>query len=395
MIRRGGLGDLAGILDRIDERGVVVRTEAMGDRFVSWDAIFRVEPPLAGSLSRDWLEDGTNVWRARTRIGRGDYLLAEPVLEAIAPRFIGRGDPMSLVVMEGLLRCKIATGDHAAAIVPMLESIRIRSLGNAIEPWPTLPPVIDPNAGLAPAIPPAWAVGTDRPRLARELDLYLAGLVSIRRSAQFDDHASLAADRTAMLARWYRAGLTPETADDAAAIDEARRILESTDRDAIEAGGVDAIATLASLERAIRIMEALGRDNRPPTEAERTSVANGDRHALAALLDPWASADRTDLAPAWVRDWTALLRGRRAIASDDPAHRDLGLIALLGPPARSGVERPYLAGLALALAADGLDASGRTAAADAVRTDLIARFPGHPSIKSLDGAADASEVSVP
>ena len=71
--RRGGLPELSGTLESMDERGVLLDSRRLGERLVPWDRVRRLhgvsDPRLGG-----WLEDGTRIWRARIRISRGDPL---------------------------------------------------------------------------------------------------------------------------------------------------------------------------------------------------------------------------------------------------------------------------------------------------------------------------------
>ena len=110
----------------------------------------------------------------------------------------------------------------------------------------------------------------------------------------------------------------------------------------------------------------------------------------ASILE---QADPRDDRPAWIRDWTGFFRGLRRLASEDAIQRDRGLVDLLRLPALHAVQRPYLAGVALARAAAFLDRTGRADEAAVLRADLAARFRGHPDVPA--GAAGDPESSVP
>ncbi|MHC4809817.1 MAG: hypothetical protein ACYTEV_05560, partial [Planctomycetota bacterium] len=99
--RRGGLPELAGTLQSMDERGVLLESRRLGERLIPWDRVRRLHGVSDPRLDQ-WLEDGTRIWRARIRIGRGDPLSAEPLLEPLFERFVGRTDELALVVVEGL-----------------------------------------------------------------------------------------------------------------------------------------------------------------------------------------------------------------------------------------------------------------------------------------------------
>jgi hypothetical protein len=193
-------------------------------------------------------------------------------------------------------------------------------------------------------------------------------------SEVFSDRARAAATRAAAVAAAYRhaaraaAGLPPgplpEAGDDAGLRLLVRCLL-----------GADAAAARAAA--------AAGADPDAPDPPVDP----------ASLLEP---ADPVDDRPAWVRDWQAFFDGERRLASGDVLEQDRGLVALLRVPALHAVERPYLAGLALARAADFLDRAGREEEAAVLRADLAARFRGHPAIPaSPAGPAGDPESPVP
>jgi hypothetical protein len=357
--RRGGLDDLDGTLRSLDHRGIEIASTRLGVRLLTWDRVRGVagtsDPYLAS-----FLEEGATIWRARIRISRGDPLSAEPLLESVAERFAGRTSELALVVAEGLLRCRIARGANDEAVIPMLETLRLRAAGVSADAYLGLRPVIDEALQLVPAVPPAWHAAADRGGLQARLERRLLDLQAEALSEPTEVRRAAAA-RTANVARAYlaavvqergRAGGRPDVVPlPVPGDDEGLRLLVEC------VGGAEALAALDPPD-----------DGRPPDPTEILESASGD--------------DR----PAWVRDWEDFFRGRRALAAPDAATRDAGLIDLLRPAALHAVERPYLGGMALALAAAHLDRAGRAAEATILRDDLAARFRGHPDVTAGDRA---------
>ena len=66
------------------------------------------------------------------------------------------------------------------------------------------------------------------------------------------------------------------------------------------------------------------------------------------------------------------------LADPDVIARQRAMVHLLHLPARHARTHPFLAGLAMALVAEGLESSGDTARAEAMRREIATSFPAHP-----------------
>lgn len=329
----------------------------------------------------------TRLWRARSRIERGDTGLAEPVLEELF--FGGRADGASqparpyhdldgetaLVVAEGLLRCRLARGDQAGAILPALVVTRLRHRGVTTISYSSLAPVWDATTSLCPQLPPVLpegpgttaaltklvpAVKGDDPLVSELAALYAASML-IRSDGTLTPAVALPTP--------------PATAREMPATAIMRAILQTQQGDAAARasarGALDKLAAAAS---------------KPST---------GTKGAAAASTDAWL--------PAWssFAMGTSLLRvGPEAPRESDPAMasadadlRRRGIVALLAVPARSDRVTPWLAGAALVLAASALERSGDHAAAATIRRELDIEHPYHPLRAAMASGATAAPAS--
>jgi len=331
--RRGGLSTLVGSILRYDEGALHVRTTSGLEVEVPWDEVRSVEAARPPADLRRLLERGDDLWRARIRLQRGAFGLAE---EGFARHFddLAAGDHrLSLLVAEGLLRCRIVRGDNAAAVVPMIHVVRLRTLGLGL-PWDReLPPVIDEPTGLCPMLPPAFVGGSGLERALEEVE-------ALR----------LVAPLPLGIARRYAAAIRRELGLPAAAP-------QTTPGDEAASAG------LLLLDRML------------------AAAAGDDPMALAGPVQDarWREA--------WARLFVGLAAARAAVegaadaepppSADPDAAVDRAVLELLHLPARFAADLPYAAGLALRRAAACLDAAGRAAEAERLRTDLRRRWAGH------------------
>ncbi|MFZ9880436.1 MAG: hypothetical protein ACO3QC_03435 [Phycisphaerales bacterium] len=154
---RANAGEIVGAAATADLRGIElrgVRGDAGGaaERVVPWDMVRAVDGSVASAAGADlptMLEVATELWRARTRVERGDMELARPLFRAQWPRFARAEGPTAALVAEGALRCAVAAGELDAALEPWLECLRHRAAGEATR-FPTLDPALDPETGLLP-----------------------------------------------------------------------------------------------------------------------------------------------------------------------------------------------------------------------------------------------------
>ena len=163
----------------VGPQGVRVRSPQGDVVVVGWDRVLAV-PASLREAAEPFRNLATDTWRARTRLERGDLVLAEPLLQATferaqAEQRLLRG-PTGMVVAEGLLRCRLARGAVAAAIEPWLlwmdaAIVRQPRTTFANSTWATdvgLASAIDPASELCPYLPPIWL---DSPSLRLVLQL--------------------------------------------------------------------------------------------------------------------------------------------------------------------------------------------------------------------------------
>ena len=154
--RRGSEPPVEGKITRIDDAGVTVRSDLGAFHFVPWDRVRHVEAKEQDPLLARRMETATRLWRARSRVERHDTTLAEPILERLFERYHGQTHETALVVAEGLLRCRLAPGDHVRAVLPALETARLRRADVTTDSYANLTAVIDESTSLCPLLAPAW-----------------------------------------------------------------------------------------------------------------------------------------------------------------------------------------------------------------------------------------------
>ena len=110
-----------------------------------------------------------DVWRARSRVQRGDSELALALFQRhFTPRTSDeRTHEFALIIAEGLLRCLLESGDTEAILPAALETTRLRRAGVTTDRYDALIPVIDERFWLLPKLPP---IATSEPSVARLSD---------------------------------------------------------------------------------------------------------------------------------------------------------------------------------------------------------------------------------
>ncbi len=140
-----------------DAHGLEIRAKSGGGeaqrRVLPWDMVRAVEGAASTGSFGEFLTIGTDLWRARIRIERGDFALAQPLLAKQWARFRAADGPTAALVAEGLLRCALAQQDVRAATDPWLACVRHRSAGQTTR-FPALPAVLDADTGLLPELSP-------------------------------------------------------------------------------------------------------------------------------------------------------------------------------------------------------------------------------------------------
>lgn len=317
--RRGQAGIEPVEVVRWDRDGLELRRAGAGGStaIVRWDQIRAVEglPAETGEARRF----GEQLWRACTRLERGDHALAAPLFEGLAEAFRNEGSLRERLAIEGVLRTRVRSGDAAAAILAALRAVELDRAG-----------VLLPPGAIAPA---DRIASLDWPEGAAILPL--EGL--------------LEADQAEALLDSLRAFAVPErsVATEAAAIAEAtlgRRIapIDESDRSTLAAllvrlGGVRERSPQALLAERERLLE----DASPPSVERWWQAHLGER----LLADPTPSIQRRGLL-----EWLAVAAGRPgspearialrravlaadALGEDDLADRLAGLASDTFPPA--------------------------------------------------------------
>ncbi len=327
--RRGTEPPLEGEIVGLDDAGVRVRSRTGAEHFVPWDRVRRVDSAMPLLHLDRSMKTAEELWRARSRVERFDTALAEPLLERLFEQYRGRSHETALVVAEGLLRCRLARGDQILALLPALETARLRRAGITTGSYAGLAAVIDPGTFLCPQLPPVW-IPTP---LLDSLERGLAGY---------------------------------------------------------DARGDAVIAAIASLylEALRRSRGAPPGDGAVPGPGPLPDHPGVE--FLSFLLDSSAAApeqrraarERLERAPEklpeWAEAWARFHIGLSLLGESGLGRRQQGMVSLMHLPARFERRQPYLAGLALAYVAAALEQTGDVGAADTIRAQVARSFPLHP-----------------
>jgi hypothetical protein len=332
----------------MDAAGVHVTRDGV-KLLIGWDRIKQIRGDIGGSAGTKAVEQAAtfatladSAFRARTRLERGDFAAAEPLLEDLFGTG-GLNGPTGAVICEGLLRCRLRRGAQASAIWPLLERQRIESerAGANAAKWiggiMDAAPAIDPVTGLAPGLAPIW--------------LREPALESLAGDPKWSEFESQGAGDAATIARWYRASAAFECGlpgswptRDTEASNDAVRLVQDVVSSRIGAG------------------------------AERAAA----RASLQARIE---QAESGSMNSTWVEAWCRAAVGRSLVHETDTESIMRGAIELLHVPARFGAEHPYLSGVALAEASGALWRLGDQSGAVTLRDELSRRYPGHPALR--------------
>ncbi|MCP3905435.1 MAG: hypothetical protein GY715_17560 [Planctomycetes bacterium] len=318
--RRGALEPLHGKVSVSDDGVMVDRS------FVPWDRVRRVETDGPEPALDRRLATAADLWRARSRVERGDFRLAEPLLERLFESTRGQSGVTRLVVAEGLLRCRLDRGANAAAVIPALETARLRRAGVRTVSYEGLRPVIDEATALCPQLAPAWIQSRALVKLERDLDGFdAAGDVILRRISECYHDAAR-----------HQLGQPPAT----------REAPEATDHPGLALLRNVLDASAASSERREAVRKRLRR----------------------AIADDGG----------WREGWCRFALGVSLLHETGTGRRHRGLVELSHLPARFAGQLPYLAGLAVAWVEAVSRADGDTLTVAAMQQELARRFPNHP-----------------
>lgn len=315
--------------------------------WIGWDRVRTVTGEWEEVFEREFASIAENAWRARIRLAREDYVMAEPLLEPLFEDFRGKDGPTALLVCEGLLECRLERDARHSAFAPWLETLRLRrsihselqSAGSGdirlslIDASASGSP-LDVETGLVPALGPIFLPTRPVQSLAND------GAILTQ---QADDPVVRA------LAAWTRFAT-----ERALGIDSSPPTLS----DAAEDPGVALYRTVIQAQEG------------PPEEAERA------RTLLKAQMERHPGT--------WREAWARAAVGRSLLRqANDPQSRAQGMIHLLHLPARFASEHPSLARLALAEVSAALAAEGEVASAAILREDLK-RLGGAEELAWLD-----------
>jgi hypothetical protein len=343
-----------GEVQSLGPQGVVVRA-GQGTKTISWDRIREVRGDH-GAEAAKFAPLADQVWRARTRLERGDFASAEPLLDGLVDRARAEPGPTAVVVFEGLVRCRLKRGAQLPAVWAWLDWIRAR--GGTLEKgvadaWIGAridgPAEIDEDTGLVTALPPVF--------------LRDAGLDAGAASEEWARATSSADSETAAdLAMLYRAAAR------------------------FEAGLPPELRPVKSEATAVRLVGEIVRA-RVGDDGERKQA----RDALLTRLGT------KDIEP-WMECWCRVGIGRSLVREQDPELRRQGVIQMLHVPARFIRVSPQLAALALAESAVTLHEMGDEAGAASVKGELIDRFSrsaaaGWPRLREVHVQGEAAAAS--
>lgn len=333
--RRGGAPSLEGEIT-IEDAGVRVRTRGGAAQLVPWDRVRSVTPRPAGDDFEQRMKLAEELWRARSRLERGDYALAEGIFERHFELSRGRTDETALVIAEGLARCRLARLDPALALIPALEAARMRRAGINTESYRAMPALIDDATALCVQLPPAWLASPTTRRLEQELASY---------DARGDEVI-------ASLASLYRQSI--------------RQQMHGPWQDAVFAEPRGATARHPGVALLRDLVQA------GAAEPGARELARG---AIARLMD-----GSGDAPSAWVEAWGRYALGLSLLWEDEPERTARGAVHLLHLPARFNDSQFYLSGLAVAQVIHMLERKpvSSVAGASSLRAELDRRYSHHP-----------------
>ena len=317
--RRDGAAPL--VVERVSAssggvRATVVSEGLRFERLVPWDRVASIDSDESGRLEAGiarGIEKGTLVWRGRSRMNRGDAVLARAAFDSAFDAGVLPGSELGSIAIEGLVRAAIAAGDGSRVLGEA--TLVSEFTAGLVEPsrFPRGDRLIDPETGLVTSVPPV-AEDDDRSRM----------LEWFRRVPAPDAKASL---RRLLFERLVD-GSGPPDESGVNLADGERFLLRLTELDADDA---------ARRERA--------------------------RRALLAAVDT----------PVWKTAWIRFFAGRGTIAREtDPELRMRGVLDLIHVIALESTAPPVLRRASLRLAVQTLRELGRSESAATLESILIA-----------------------
>jgi len=338
VVLRGGIVEEGPIVN-LSPAGVEVG--GLGARLIGWDAVRRIEGEHEQDARR-FAPLATELYRARARLDRGDVTLASPIFETLYEQYRDAGGPTGRAICEGVLRCRLASGDQAGAVGPWLGALEAKLAGARLAGGSMARSAIEPGTGLARSLPPVFA--PQDPGLVR-----IARATTPWTSAQDGSPRDPAAwTDLELLAACYRAAADAEAGRPA----PVAALLDATP------GQGDPLG--AAFTRDL-VVAQFGEPDAQAIARERLSIA-ARQHAGT-----------------WREAWARAAIGRSLSRENRPDLVMRGVIELLHVPARFRAGQPYLAGVCLGDAADALERLGLTEDAQAIRDELRRTMPNHPA----------------
>jgi hypothetical protein len=327
---RGGATAPDGELTDCSIEGVVVASPVTGEVIIGWDRVRAVTGEHADQAGA-FLDVADQLWRAVSRLERGDIPASEPLLEGLFATYRNRSGPTAAAVSGGLLRCRLERGAHTLAVDAWLSWLHATArddgptwFDHAAGVDPVLP-VADQETGLLPGLPPIW------------LDL-----PSVRVFGNAPPSVSQFGDREQALAELYRHAARAQR------------------------GAREPMPRLTNPDPAVRLvwdLVAAQSRNDPERATGRKAIEVRLRKEPVGWLDAWL---RVGL-------------GRSLLLEAEPVQRQRGVIELLRVHVTHQRDSAYLSGLALADAAVALAELGEEPGASRLRQELLDNFPGHPA----------------
>lgn len=337
--RRGSEAALEGTIRLMDDNGVSIQSATGAEMLVTWDHVRKIttNDPSLKSKASEFQDTATALWRARSRLERGDYALAEPLFERLFAQYRGRPNETALIVSEGLLRCRLQRSANDAAVLPALETIRLRRKGVKTSAYQSLSPLFDEATSLCVRLPPAWTPSATLPRVEIDLKTY---------DAQGDT-------TVAAIASLYRTAIRQQLG---LAAEDVRKLA----------------------------------DDQPGVVLLQLLVKGLDPDAGQRAVSRTALEKRLPDLPAWAQAWCRYVIGVSLLAETGVGRHEAALVSLAYMPASYQRDQPYLAALALAMMVLELQRMGESESAAALRSDLIRDFPNHPALGLLEAAPASS-----
>ncbi len=342
--RRGTADPVFGHIMLINDAGVKIRDDRDNIYVIPWDRVRDIDQKIPDPRLPQFLELADDLWRARSRVERLDTELAESILERLFYQYQGRSNETALVVAEGLLRCRLAHGRYAAAVIPALEMIRHRRAGFSTNSYTMLPLLYDEKTSLCPLLSPMWAPSRSVDKLADDL-------------ARYDSHGD---EVVADLARVYRIAALAHRVND-----------EAIDWPEFPKREHPGVSLLIDCVRCL---------------SDKPSERRAARHRLERRI--------TDAAQDWIEAWSRFGVGLAYLLESGVGQQQRGMVNLLHLPAHYDSRQPYLAGLALAIVSERLGEMGDDVAADSLRNELLKFYPEHPVLHRSEGRPLISVVNI-